>query len=128
VLLNSPVANELPYNDFFEYYAPDFKLHLTPTNQENQNSPEQIHAITARILSNLRNLQGAPSVTMHAAPPDFVMNRDTAQEAEDAHPDESAGPSLNKDGGEKKDHAAEFFDGEKDQDARGGARVGMDVQ
>jgi histone deacetylase 1/2 len=128
VLLNSPVANELPYNDFFEYYAPDFKLHLTPTNQENQNSPEQIHAITARILSNLRNLQGAPSVTMHAAPPDFVMNRDTAQEAEDAHPDKSGGPSLNKDGGEKRDHAAEFFDGEKDQDARGGARVGMDVQ
>ena len=31
VLLNTPLSNDIPYNDFFEYYAPDFKLHLTPS-------------------------------------------------------------------------------------------------
>ena len=31
VLLNTPLSNDIPYNDFFEYYAPDFKLYLTPS-------------------------------------------------------------------------------------------------
>ena len=51
VLLNEPLSDDIPYNDFFEYYAPDFKLHLTPSaSMENQNKPEHLHAITARIL------------------------------------------------------------------------------
>jgi histone deacetylase 1/2 len=51
VLLNTQLNNEIPYNDFFEYYAPDFKLHITPSSSmENVNKPEQLQAITARIL------------------------------------------------------------------------------
>ncbi len=110
VLLNAPISNDLPYNDFFEYYAPDFKLHLTPSpTQDNQNSPEQIQAITSRILTNLRSLQGAPSVTMIPAPPDFVMKRATADEIEDKHPDKRP-PALNSAGGEKKEHELEYYD------------------
>lgn len=29
--------DELPYNDFFEYYGPDYRLHITPSNMENKN-------------------------------------------------------------------------------------------
>ena len=45
VLLDTPIDNDIPYNDFYEYYSPDFKLHLTPTNMDNQNSVEalQVH-------------------------------------------------------------------------------------
>jgi histone deacetylase 1/2 len=52
VLLNTSIPNELPYNDFFEYYAPDFKLHLTPSSMENQNSQEnlQVNHIFRDIL------------------------------------------------------------------------------
>lgn len=28
VLLDSQVSDKIPYNDYFEYYAPDFQLHL----------------------------------------------------------------------------------------------------
>ena len=43
VLLNTEISNDLPYNDFFEYYAPDFKLHLTPSpTMENHNSIESL--------------------------------------------------------------------------------------
>lgn len=42
VLLNTSIPNELPYNDFFEYYAPDFLLHLTPSSMENHNSVEAL--------------------------------------------------------------------------------------
>eukprot|EP00602_Paraphysomonas_sp_CaronLab_P005539 CAMPEP_0185025422 /NCGR_PEP_ID=MMETSP1103-20130426/8384_1 /TAXON_ID=36769 /ORGANISM="Paraphysomonas bandaiensis, Strain Caron Lab Isolate" /LENGTH=484 /DNA_ID=CAMNT_0027558621 /DNA_START=171 /DNA_END=1625 /DNA_ORIENTATION=- len=118
VLLDTPVANELPYNDFFEYYAPDFKLHLTPSNMENQNSPESLQDITSRVLQNLKCLQGAPSVQMHPIPPDWVIDRATTQEIEDNAPDRSTrnDEGLTRDGAIKKEHPAEFYDGPKDHD------------
>ena len=75
VLLNTSIPNELPYNDFFEYYAPDFELHLTPSSAENQNSQESLQEITSRVLQNLKYLEGAPSVQMHPIPPDWVISR-----------------------------------------------------
>ena len=38
VLLDKDISNDIPYNDYFEYYGPDFKLHLTPEQRENQNT------------------------------------------------------------------------------------------
>merc|ERR1712088_991968 len=40
VALGTEIANELPYNDYFEYFGPDFKLHISPSNMTNQNTPE----------------------------------------------------------------------------------------
>jgi len=40
LILDSPVSNHIPYNDFFQYYGPDFNLHLTPTDMTNMNSRE----------------------------------------------------------------------------------------
>ncbi|CAI8020592.1 Probable histone deacetylase 1-B, partial [Geodia barretti] len=54
VALNCDIANELPYNDYFEYYGPDFKLHISPTNMTNQNTPEYLNKIKARLFENLR--------------------------------------------------------------------------
>lgn len=132
VLVNCPISNELPYNDFFEYYSPDFKLHLTPSSIENQNRPEDLHAITTRIMQNLKNLQGAPSVQMHPVPPDFVLNRETSQEAEDCRPDERGiDRSLGKDGVLRKEHEAEFYepegvDGERDRSSNSVASTAED--
>ena len=111
VLVNSPIPNELPYNDFFEYFSPDFKLHLSPSaTMQNQNRPDELHGITSRILQNLKSLQGAPSVQMHPVPPDFMVNRPSAQEIEDKSPDK-LGENLTKDGGIKKENETEFYDG-----------------
>jgi histone deacetylase 1/2 len=109
VLLGVPLSNDIPYNDFFEYYAPDFKLHLTPsTAMENQNKPEQLQAIAARILQNLRNLQGAPSVQMHPVPADWTLSDAQAPQAvEDKHPDKRSQP-LTKEGALKAQHPNEF--------------------
>ncbi len=39
VLLDETVSNDIPYNEYFEYYAPSFKLHLEPNRElENCNS------------------------------------------------------------------------------------------
>ena len=55
---------ELPYNDYFEYFGPDFKLHISPTNMTNQNTREYLNKIKGRLFENLRLIPHAPSVQM----------------------------------------------------------------
>ena len=55
---------ELPYNDYFEYYGPDFKLHISTSNMANQNTPEYLDKIKARLFENMRMLPHAPGVQM----------------------------------------------------------------
>lgn len=40
VVLDKEISNDIPFNDYYEYYAPDFELHLTPENMENLNTRE----------------------------------------------------------------------------------------
>jgi hypothetical protein len=119
VLLNTPISNDIPYNDFFEYYSPDFKLHLTPSSSmDNVNSRDTLEDITGRVLQNLKCLQGAPSVQMHPVPPDWVLNRVTAQELEDTQPDASTKSelSLTSYGSTRREHEGEYYSSNKDQD------------
>ncbi|KAG1674871.1 Histone deacetylase Rpd3 [Nymphon striatum] len=60
VALGIDIANELPYNDYFEYFGPDFKLHISPSNMANQNSAEYLEKIKTRLFENLRMLPHAP--------------------------------------------------------------------
>ncbi len=53
VLLDTPVKDTLPYNDYFEYFAPDYKLHLPVSNMENRNSQ--------KYLDNTRNKVSIPA-------------------------------------------------------------------
>lgn len=41
----SHFPSELPYNDYFEYFGPDFKLHISPSNMTNQNTNEYLEKI-----------------------------------------------------------------------------------
>lgn len=62
VALGCEIANELPYNDYFEYFGPDFKLHISPSNMTNQNTLEYLEKIKTRLFENLRMLPHAPGV------------------------------------------------------------------
>ncbi|KAF2362867.1 Histone deacetylase domain [Trinorchestia longiramus] len=86
VALNADIANELPYNDYFEYFGPDFKLHISPSNMANQNTPEYMDKIKTRLFENLRMLPHAPGVQSIAIPEDGI-----AEESDDedkTNPDE----------------------------------------
>ncbi|GBP66462.1 Histone deacetylase Rpd3 [Eumeta japonica] len=72
VALGVEIANELPYNDYFEYFGPDFKLHISPSNMTNQNTPEYLEKIKNRLFENLRMLPHAPGVQVQAIPEDAV--------------------------------------------------------
>lgn len=50
VLLNKEVDNNIPYNNFIEWYAPTYQLHLVPTNMENKNSREYLDNLLWALL------------------------------------------------------------------------------
>lgn len=83
VALGQDIPNELPYNDYFEYFGPDFKLHISPSNMTNQNTQEYLHKIRQRLFENLRMLPHAPGVQMSEIPPDGVPEESDDEEQED---------------------------------------------
>ncbi|XP_021943510.1 probable histone deacetylase 1-B [Folsomia candida] len=87
VALGTDIANELPYNDYFEYFGPDFKLHISPSNMANQNTPEYLDKIKTRLFENLRMLPCAPGVQMHAIPEDAINTEDIDEDSK-VNPDE----------------------------------------
>jgi histone deacetylase 1/2 len=84
ITLDADLEDELPYNDYLEYYGPDFRLHITPSNMENQNSRDYLDKCKIKILENLRHLQQAPGVAQHEIPPDAI---DFSDDSDDEDPD-----------------------------------------
>ena len=62
LLNNVKLPDELPYNEYYEYYGPDYKLDVRSSNMFNQNSPEFLDKILTNIIANLENTKHAPSV------------------------------------------------------------------
>ena len=95
VLLNHPVTNELPDNDYLGYYAPDFKLHILPSNQQNLNTPADLARIRERVVENLRDLRPKPSAFGDQRGRGFgsIFGPDEAA-ADEASPDERVGMEL----------------------------------
>jgi histone deacetylase 1/2 len=48
VLLGVDIKDALPYNDYFEYYGPDYRLHMPVSNMENLNTPEYLDRVKVR--------------------------------------------------------------------------------
>ncbi|GAB5034507.1 histone deacetylase 1 [Nannochloropsis oceanica] len=107
----------------------DYKLHLPPGTKENQNSLEGLEEIKLQILQQLGQIQGAPSVQLQEVPPDWATGggegggRKRAGEREERGRGEEDRETMdersvgkNNDGGERREHEAEFYEGEKDQD------------
>ncbi|XP_022352053.1 histone deacetylase 1 isoform X3 [Enhydra lutris kenyoni] len=83
VALDTEIPNELPYNDYFEYFGPDFKLHISPSNMTNQNTNEYLEKIKQRLFENLRMLPHAPGVQMQVIPEDAIPEESGDEDEED---------------------------------------------
>lgn len=116
------MANDLPYNDYFEFFAPDFKLHIEKSNMANQNTTEYIDRCTKTLFENLRQIQHAPSIQMSDRPNDTFSERrlkapksgvQDTQEYNDI--DARGGGDYYKD---HRDNDDEFSDNEDERDRR----------
>ncbi|KAM9983407.1 hypothetical protein ACTFIY_000123 [Dictyostelium cf. discoideum] len=76
VCVDAEVNNELPYNDYIQFYSPDFQLIPDytglPFKYENANTKSYLESLRIKILENLRILQWAPSVQIQDVPPDIM--------------------------------------------------------
>ncbi|KAK2981676.1 hypothetical protein RJ640_010446 [Escallonia rubra] len=70
VALGTELDNKMPVNEYYEYFGPDYTLHVAPSNMENKNSRQLLDEIRATLLDNLSKLQHAPSVQFQERPPD----------------------------------------------------------
>ncbi|XP_072016454.1 histone deacetylase 3-like [Amphiura filiformis] len=114
LLLDEEISNELPYTDYFEYFAPDFTLHPdTTTRIDNLNTKQYIDQARQTVQENLKCIAAAPSVQMQDVPPDLLSLENTEE------PDPDIRNSV-KEQDEKIEAANELYDGEKDQDKEDG--------
>lgn len=91
VLLQKEIDNNIPYNNFIEWYAPTYQLHLIPSNMENKNTQEYLdnlmwllrRSVTCRqdVTEHLRSIEGAPSVPIQDVP--AIWNKEKKEEEED---------------------------------------------
>jgi histone deacetylase 1/2 len=109
VLLDEEPSNAIPYNDYFEYFSPDYALHLQPSAIENQNTREYLEKHRNHLLENLRQLRSAPSVQMQKAPPSASVRERSSRRRDRRDPDTRETPE---EAAERKQHPAEFYDKE----------------
>jgi len=113
VALDTEIPNELPYNDYFEYFGPDFKLHISPSNMSNQNSEEYLEKIKTRLCENLRMLPHAPGVQAQTIPDDAINEEE--EDEDKLNPDERVSIRMSEKRIQRDD---EFSDSEDEGDGR----------
>jgi len=110
LLVDESINNELPYTEYFEYFAPDFTLHPElVTRQDNANSKQYLELIVKHVCENLKLLQHAPSVQMKDVPADAL----SLENVDELNPDERM-CQLEED--KRIEPNNEFYDGENDVD------------
>eukprot|EP01105_Mastigella_eilhardi_P003649 TRINITY_DN1479_c0_g1_i3.p1 TRINITY_DN1479_c0_g1~~TRINITY_DN1479_c0_g1_i3.p1 ORF type:complete len:460 (-),score=110.94 TRINITY_DN1479_c0_g1_i3:1109-2398(-) len=59
IAIGLKLDDDLPFNDYLEYFAPDFRLSIMQSGMENMNSRAYLNDILAHILQNLKLAQAS---------------------------------------------------------------------
>jgi len=73
VALGIELDDKMPQHEYYEYFGPDYTLHVAPSNMENKNSRPMLDEIRSKLLDNLSRLQHAPSVQFQERPPETEL-------------------------------------------------------
>lgn len=91
VALDMELSNDLPFNDYFEYFGPEHKLHISPdTKMSNANTPEYLQKVTQHVFETLRSIDTAPSVQFQ----ELNFSSSTETQLPETDPDERLPQSL----------------------------------
>ncbi|CAI4220823.1 unnamed protein product [Auanema sp. JU1783] len=113
---NKEIPNEIPYNDYFEFYAPHYKLHLAPLGRANMNSVDFMQFALEKVMDNLNSLAFVPSVQMQPLEEDFQPPfNDPTVLSDYVNPDSRLHPSIME---SLTDDVGEYYDGEQEGDDR----------
>lgn len=59
---------QIPVNEYYEYFGPDYRLDVRPNNMEDLNTRDYLEKIKIQVFENLRQTAHAPSVQGHVEP------------------------------------------------------------
>lgn len=111
IITGQEISDELPYNEYFEYFGPDYVLRPdTSQRVDNQNTKQYLDVLRSTVLDNLKMIAHAPSVQMHDVPPDLV----TFENYEGNENLDIRDPILEQD--ERVEADNEFYDNDQDND------------
>jgi histone deacetylase 1/2 len=117
-LIGRDLGPQLPFNDYYEYFAPDYELNVLPSNMDNANSAEYLRRVTEEVVTNLRQT-GTPSVQMQdvpRAPLGDAMDSDAEDEADDMDADANPDTKLTQREADKRiARDDEFYDSEDEE-------------
>ncbi|MED6114439.1 Histone deacetylase 6 [Stylosanthes scabra] len=68
VAVGVELDNKLPYNEYYEYFGPQYVLHYKSSKQDNLNKPEDLDKIRTKLLERLSRLSHAPSAPFQTTP------------------------------------------------------------
>ncbi|WAR22758.1 HDAC3-like protein, partial [Mya arenaria] len=110
VILNEEISNDIPYNEYLEYFGPDFVLHPDiSTKQENLNTKQYLESLRQMVHENLKQVAFSPSVEMQDVPPDLLSFDNTEEPDPDIR-------NSQQDQDKRIEANNEFYDGDKDND------------
>jgi len=66
------LKKDLPYNEYYEHFGPDYTLEVPTTNITNMNTDERLEKILQQVSETLRGVESAPSVGFTQIPADIV--------------------------------------------------------
>jgi histone deacetylase 1/2 len=119
VILNKQIKDELPFNNYFEFFGPDYCLHITPSNMENRNTRKFLDGILEKLTNVLDNLESVPGIqattldSAHAPDaPDVTM---TQLDADEENPDQRTEKGA---GEAKRQHVGEFMPEEGEREGK----------
>jgi histone deacetylase 1/2 len=57
-------VTEIPVNEYYEYFGPDYELDVKASNTEDMNTRGYLDRVRNIVMENLRHVGGPPSVQM----------------------------------------------------------------
>ncbi|KAH7347044.1 histone deacetylase 1 [Pyrenochaeta sp. MPI-SDFR-AT-0127] len=122
-LVSEKMSKQLPFNDYYEYFAPDYELDVRPSNMENANSHDYLHKIKSAVIENIRRT-GKPSVEAFTTIPDVpsglahrLMDSDAEDEDDDLDADENPDIRVTQRQRDQQiEHDGELYDASDDED------------
>ncbi|XP_057781938.1 histone deacetylase 17 isoform X2 [Salvia miltiorrhiza] len=109
-LLGVELASEIPENEYFKYFAPDYSLKCASGHMENLNSKSYLNNIRQQVCENLSAIQHAPGVQMQEVPPDFYI---PDFDEDEQNPDERVNRHMQDKQVQRDD---EYYEGDNDND------------
>ena len=74
ILTGEEIKDELPFNDYWEYFGPNYRLHLPVNNMDNLNTPEYLESQKSQVMEILSQIEPVPGTQIQTGQVESQLN------------------------------------------------------